>query len=50
MMWLLNLRDGTRDLLAVATRAGRPAWELGAAAKRLVAAGLLERKPLRPAL
>lgn len=43
MMWLLNLCDGTRDLLEVAARAGRPAWELGRAAEPLLEHGLLER-------
>ncbi len=43
MMWVLNLCDGTRDLLAVAERAGRPIAALRLAADRLLAEGLLER-------
>jgi aminopeptidase-like protein len=39
--WLLNLCDGSQDLLAVAARAGRPAWELRPVADTLVANGLL---------
>ncbi len=41
MMWLLNLCDGTRDLLAVAERAGRPLPALAPIAARLVEGGLL---------
>jgi aminopeptidase-like protein len=41
MMWLLNLCDGTSDLLAVAERAGRPLAELAPIAARLVEGGLL---------
>lgn len=43
ILWLLNLCDGTRDLLAVAERAGRPGSVLAAHADKLVAAGLLCR-------
>jgi aminopeptidase-like protein len=43
MLWLLNLCDGTRDLLAVAERAGRPLAELAPLAARLVEGGLLRR-------
>jgi aminopeptidase-like protein len=41
MMWLLNLCDGTRDLLAVAERAGRPLTALAPIVAELKAAGLL---------
>jgi aminopeptidase-like protein len=41
MMWLLNLCDGTRDLLAVAERAGRPLAALAPIVAELKAAGLL---------
>jgi aminopeptidase-like protein len=41
MMWLLNLCDGTRDLLAVAERSGRPLAALAPIAARLVEGGLL---------
>ncbi len=41
MMWLLNLCDGTSDLLAVAERAGRPMSSLAPLAAELKAAGLL---------
>jgi aminopeptidase-like protein len=41
MMWLLNLCDGTTDLLAVAERAGRPVSALAPVAARLVEGGLL---------
>ena len=40
-MWLLNLCDGTRDLLAVAERAGRPLAALAPVVAELKAAGLL---------
>lgn len=43
MMWLLNLCDGTQDLVAVAERAGRPLAELAPIAERLIEAGLLLR-------
>jgi aminopeptidase-like protein len=39
--WLLNLCDGSVDLLAVADRAGRPMWELGPLATTLREHGLL---------
>jgi aminopeptidase-like protein len=41
MMWLLNLCDGTTDLLAVAERAGRPVAALAPVAARLKDGGLL---------
>ena len=44
MMWLLNLCDGTCDLVAVAERAGRPLAELAPIAAKLVDAGLLRRQ------
>lgn len=43
MMWLLNLADGTRDLLAIAERSGQPVHLLAEAAATLHAGGLLER-------
>lgn len=43
MMWLLNLADGSRDLLAIAERSGLPIADLAAAARRCVDAGLLRR-------
>jgi aminopeptidase-like protein len=39
--WLLNLCDGSADLLAVADRAGRPLWELRPLADSLRDHGLL---------
>jgi aminopeptidase-like protein len=42
MMWLLNMCDGTRDLLAVAEYAGRPVAALAPIALELMAAGLLQ--------
>lgn len=42
LLWLLNLCDGTRDLLAVAERCGRPVWELAPLCAELAAHGLLE--------
>lgn len=42
-MWVLNLCDGSRDLLAVAERAGRPIGALRAAIEPLLGAGLVER-------
>jgi aminopeptidase-like protein len=43
MNWLLNLCDGSGDLLAVAERAGRPLWELRSVAEVLREHGLLQR-------
>jgi aminopeptidase-like protein len=43
MNWMLNLCDGSVDLLAVAQRAGRPLWELRPMAETLVEHGLLRR-------
>jgi aminopeptidase-like protein len=42
MMWLLNMCDGTRDLLAVAEYAGRPMAALAPIAAELKTAGLLQ--------
>jgi aminopeptidase-like protein len=39
--WLLNLADGTRDLLAVAERSGKTVAGLAEAAELLAAAGLI---------
>jgi aminopeptidase-like protein len=39
--WLLNLCDGSVDLLAVADRARRPLWELRPLAQTLLEHGLL---------
>ncbi|HUO69167.1 MAG TPA: DUF4910 domain-containing protein [Solirubrobacteraceae bacterium] len=44
MMWLLNLCDGTSDLLAVAERAGRPLSALAPIAVELIDSGLLLRR------
>jgi aminopeptidase-like protein len=44
--WLLNLCDGSVDLLAVADRARRPLWELRPLAETLLAHGLL--RPATP--
>ena len=41
MMWVLNLSDGTRDLLEVAARSGLPFAAVREAADRLLAADLL---------
>lgn len=41
LMWLLNLSDGTHDLLAVADRANADFWTVHQLAERCVAAGLL---------
>jgi aminopeptidase-like protein len=41
MNWLLNLCDGSVDLLAVADRAHRPLWDLRPVADALVGHGLL---------
>jgi aminopeptidase-like protein len=49
MMWLLNLCDGTRDLLAVAERAGRPVAALAPVAGELKDAGLLFARDVAPA-
>ncbi|MEA2252676.1 MAG: hypothetical protein QOJ82_1620 [Solirubrobacteraceae bacterium] len=43
--WLLNLCDGSADLLAVADRARRPLWELRPLADALVEHGLLRAVP-----
>ena len=43
MLWLLNLADGTRDLLKIAEESGQPLKALRSAAEDLFAAGLLEK-------
>ena len=43
MLWLLNLADGSRDLLDIAERSGQPVKSLIAVAEELRAAGLLEK-------
>jgi aminopeptidase-like protein len=43
MFWLLNLADGTRDLLAIAKRSGQPLGLLISLASELSAVGLLEK-------
>jgi aminopeptidase-like protein len=48
MMWLLNMCDGTRDLLAVAERAGRPVAALAPVAAELKAGGLLFARDVPP--
>ena len=40
-LWVLNLADGTRDLLAIAERSGLPFATIRQAAVRLRAVGLL---------
>jgi aminopeptidase-like protein len=47
-MWVLNLCDGSRDLVAVAERAGRPIAALREAADPLLEQGLLEQVPAKP--
>jgi aminopeptidase-like protein len=47
-MWLLNMCDGTRDLLAVAERAGRPVQALAPVAAELKDAGLLVARDAPP--
>jgi aminopeptidase-like protein len=42
LFWLLNLADGTNDLLAIADRAGVPVLELAALAALLEEKGILE--------
>jgi aminopeptidase-like protein len=41
MLWVLNLSDGSHDLLAIAERSGLPFTEIEEAAQHLEAAGLL---------
>jgi len=43
MLWLLNLSDGTHDLLSIAEHSGHAFPTIAAAAERALAAGLLER-------
>jgi aminopeptidase-like protein len=43
LLWMLSLSDGTTDLIAIAERCGRPAWELSPVCAELAAHGLLER-------
>jgi aminopeptidase-like protein len=45
LLWVLNLSDGTNDLLAIADRAGMRFTEIERAAAALHACGLLERVP-----
>ncbi len=42
LLWLLNLADGTRDLLAIASESGQPFDRLVGLAEELLAAGLLQ--------
>jgi aminopeptidase-like protein len=42
MLWVLNMSDGTNDLLAIADRARLPFVAVAAAADALHAAGLLK--------
>ena len=44
LLWLLNLADGTRDLLAIAERSGQPIRRLAETAERLKAEGLLKER------
>ncbi len=46
LLWLLNLADSTRDLLAIAERSGHPIKRLAETAERLSAAGLLKERGL----
>lgn len=48
MMWILNLADGTLDLLSIAERASRPIWELHTVVNDLVAGGLLTKVDQAP--
>ena len=41
LLWILNLCDGSRDLLAVAERCDRPVWALAPLCAELAAQGLL---------
>lgn len=43
LLWILNLCDGSIDLLAAAERCGRPVWELAPVCAELAAHGLLDR-------
>ena len=46
LLWLLNLADGSQDLLEIAERSGQPLRRLAESAERLSEAGLLkERAP-----
>ncbi len=47
MMWILNLADGTRDLLAVAEQSRQKIETLASVAEELQEAGLLEKKDTR---
>jgi aminopeptidase-like protein len=49
MMWLLNMCDGTRDLIAVAERSGRPVTALAPVAAELKDGGLLIARDTAPA-
>jgi aminopeptidase-like protein len=44
MLWCLNLADGTRDIGAIAERAGLPFQTIAKTVTRLANAGLLEKK------
>jgi aminopeptidase-like protein len=46
LLWVLNLSDGTRDLLTIAERAGTRFAELQQAAAALHACGLLKELPI----
>ena len=48
MLWVLNLADGTRDLLAIAEESGLPMKRLVGAAEDLYRAGLLQKIMARP--
>jgi len=48
MMWLLNLADGTHDLVAIAERSGRKLALLAELAGRLSEAGLLQKRESGP--
>lgn len=48
LLWVLNLSDGTHDLLSIACLAGRPFDAIHQAAERLVQHQLLKRLPYGP--
>jgi len=50
LLWVLNLADGTRDLLDIAARAGLPFDAVTAAVDALAGVGLLAREPDRAVL
>ncbi|MGE0433104.1 MAG: winged helix-turn-helix domain-containing protein [Planctomycetota bacterium] len=43
MLWLLNMADGTHDLIAIAERSGHSLWRLNELARVLHGHGLLAR-------